>query len=180
MGRPIIQKYIIDGQHRISVLKDNFASNLCQPDFNVTVTEIDVKSESDAIDYFNAINCAKPIQYEEDPVLIVNRYIHALIALFPGKSKAPLIRTITTHRPYIHVDRLRDVLLPIAKRLRTITVDEFGQRVSDENNRILRDLEIGLMTNTVRDSKIAERCVDLKFGLSYDPQMRWINTIIHV
>ena len=55
-GVPVIQRYLIDGQHRASVVRDFFRDTLCEPDFFVTVREKGVESESDAVDYFNAIN----------------------------------------------------------------------------------------------------------------------------
>jgi hypothetical protein len=59
-----IQKsYLIDGQHRVSVIIDYFKTKTIEDeyfenpikDFKVTVTEITVSSESEAIDYFNKI-----------------------------------------------------------------------------------------------------------------------------
>ena len=62
-GREVEQSYIIDGQHRASVLLEHFNSTLCEPDFPITYTEVCVANEADAIAYFNKINNVKPIHY---------------------------------------------------------------------------------------------------------------------
>jgi hypothetical protein len=84
----IVKKsYLIDGQHRITVVSKYFEDINNTKDFLVTVTEIHVDSEADAIEYFNRINNVKPIQYEEDPNLIVNKYIQKLNYSFQSKYK---------------------------------------------------------------------------------------------
>ena len=55
-GKMVRQSYLIDGQHRAEVLREHFLSSLCEPDFTVVVTEKEVESETDAIEFFNAIN----------------------------------------------------------------------------------------------------------------------------
>ena len=72
-GTIIKSSYIIDGQHRKTILAEYFESNKNATDFIVTVTELHVDSEDDAIEYFNKINNVKPIQYEEDTNMIINK-----------------------------------------------------------------------------------------------------------
>ena len=86
-NKPVKKTYLIDGQHRISVVSDYFEHVQDTKDFLVTVTEIRVESEADAIEYFNKINNVKPIQFKEDPNLIVNKYLQRLINSYPVKSK---------------------------------------------------------------------------------------------
>ena len=86
-NKPFKKTYLIDGQHRISVVADYFENVENSKDFSVTVTEIRVDSEADAIEYFNKINNVKPIQFKEDPNLIINKYLHRLIGSYPVKSK---------------------------------------------------------------------------------------------
>lgn len=45
-GREVEQSYIIDGQHRASVLIDYFNSTLCEPDFPVTYTELILQKQN--------------------------------------------------------------------------------------------------------------------------------------
>lgn len=43
-GRIIESSYLIDGQHRASVIRDYYETTVCEPDFPVTVTEKTVNS----------------------------------------------------------------------------------------------------------------------------------------
>lgn len=179
-GRAVIQKYVIDGQHRVSVLKDFFAQNLCEEDFPVTVTEICVNSEADAIQYFNTINNAKPIQFKEDPNLIVNKYIAKLSEVFQqtDKKAVQLIRSTRTQRPYLHVDSIRDVFLRRIESLKVIPLDHFQESIKAINKRLLRLLELQLATGTLKKEQgVAERCIELKFALAFDPKFEWVREL---
>lgn len=178
-GAAVTQRYIIDGQHRLSVLREHFAATLCAPDFPVTVTEITVDSETEAIDYFNRINTAKPIHFAEDPVLVMNRYVAKMQELFPGRRKVQLLRSVATHRPFLHVDRLRDALSANYDALIKVNLADFGTRLVAKNTAILRELELMLAVGgPVRDDKIAQRCIELGFGLAFDPKLRWVTEIL--
>lgn len=178
-GATITQRYIVDGQHRLSVLREHFATTLCAPDFEVTVTEITVGSETEAIEYFNRINTAKPIHFAEDPVLVMNRYVAKMEELFPGGRKMQLLRAVATHRPFLHVDRLRDALSANYEALVKVGLADFGTRLVAKNTAILRELELMLAVGgPVRDEKIAQRCLELGFGLAFDPKLRWVAEIL--
>lgn len=178
-GATVTQRYIIDGQHRLSVLREYFAGTLCAADFPVTVTEITVDSETEAIDYFNRINTAKPIHFAEDPVLVMNRYVAKMQELFPGQRKMQLLRSVATHRPFLYVDRLRDALSANYEALIRVNLTEFGARLVAKNTAILRELELMLAVGgPVRDDKIAQRCLELGFGLAFDPKLRWVAEIL--
>jgi hypothetical protein len=85
-GSISMSSYLIDGQHRASVIRDFYSSTVCEPDFNVTLTEKTVDSESDAIMYFNKINNVKAQQWKMEPNLLINNYLHALESHF-NKNK---------------------------------------------------------------------------------------------
>lgn len=171
-GRPVEQRYIVDGQHRLMVIRDHFENGLCEPDFQVTVTEIVVDSEADAIAYFNCINNAKPIHFKEDPVLVANKYVEALIKLYPPTRRVQLIKSIKTVRPYLSVDALREALIVLADRLPSL--EAFGPLVNAANARLLRDLELSLANGKIKDGKMVERCLELRFALAYDPKLKWL------
>jgi hypothetical protein len=103
-GALVPQAYLIDGQHRAHVLRTSGAPM----DFPVVVTIKNVESETEAIDFFNAINTVKAQQWTVDPALIVNQYIAALERTF-NTPRTKFIRP-ATHRPYLSVDRLREAL----------------------------------------------------------------------
>lgn len=179
-GRSVIQKYIIDGQHRISVLKDFFAQNLCEEDFPLTATEISVNSEAEAINYFNTINNAKPIQFKEDPNLIINKYIAKLSETFQQTDKKvpALIRSTATRRPYLHVDAIRDVFMRYIETLKLVPLDQFATALRAANKRQLRLLELQLATGGLKkEQTVAERCIEMKFALAFDPKFEWVRDL---
>ena len=170
-GKLVEQRYNVAGQHRLMVIRDHFENGLCEPDFQVTVTEIVVDSEADAIAYFNRINNAKPIHFKEDPVLVANKYVEALMKVYPP-TKRGLIRSIKTVRPYLSVDAVREALIVLADRLPPL--DLFGSRVVAANARLLRNLELSLASGKIKDVKTAERCLELGFALAYDARLKWL------
>ena len=120
-GTPVRQSYLIDGQHRCHILRSATAL-----DFPVVVTEKDVASESDAIDFFNTINTVKPQQWSVDPALVVNLYIVELEKAFPK-----MIRP-STHRPYLSVDRLREALKRLPLKAKAVTACVARARAKNE------------------------------------------------
>jgi hypothetical protein len=175
-GITVTQRYIVDGQHRVSVLKDYFAGELCAADFNVTYTEINVRDEAHAIAYFNKINHAKPIQFKEDPQMIVNRYIAAFGDCWPSRHR--ILRTAATHRPFMHVERLRCALLAHVDVLTNKSVSWFMDTVKRKNGALLREYELLLASGAEsKDVKIIERAQEIGFALAVDPKLRWVTEI---
>lgn len=154
-GTLMRQSYLIDGQHRCHVLK-----NSKEPlEFPVVVTEKDVATESDAIDFFNTINTVKPQQWTIDPALIVNQYIAELEKAF-NTPKVKLIRP-STHRPYLSVDRLRDALKRLP--LRTKGAADFVAKAKVNNEKRLE---------CAGTDPAAQRASILRFMLGLD--LKWI------
>ena len=160
------KSFIIDGQHRISVVTEYLETKtfeddiLPTKDFQLTVTEIRVGSEADAISYFNKINNVKPIQFEEDPNLIINTYIVGLEKQFPGKLRIK--------RPYLSADKLREALRPRINSLKKLSVDDFVTKCKIENGKMLEGLK--------RDNKMAERMIQLHFALAWD--FKWLDGVL--
>jgi len=141
-----IYRYIIDGQHRVSLLKKHFANPEAE-DFNVVVIEKKCQDESEIIEYFKIINTTKAMHWREDPVLAANKYIEPFIKEFNVNPKKPVIRPGKVNRPYLSIDRLRDVL--ISKNVidwRTTPL-EFVARCREINDQHLIDLDISNLTN---------------------------------
>jgi hypothetical protein len=154
---PVKKTYLIDGQHRISVVMDYFENVQNATDFPVTITEIRVETEADAIDYFNKINNVKPIQFKEDPNLIINKYIQRLIASYPVKSK--LFRNGITKRPYLSVDKFREAL---KKRV----------------DKLIQELEIRSLNDKEKEIKIITKILELEFALAWDDKFKWLDDIL--
>lgn len=157
-GTPVRQSYLIDGQHRSHILRSATAL-----DFPVVVTEKDVASESDAIDFFNTINTVKPQQWSVDPALIVNLYIVELEKAFNTKVKH--IRP-STHRPYLSVDRLRDELKRHTLRAKAVTA--FVANAKAKNEALIQD---AIMRSNYDQSE-NKRAIAIGFMLGLD--LGWV------
>lgn len=165
----IEKSYLIDGQHRLSVIIDYFKNNTIDEyfenpikDFKVTVTEIKVNNEVDAIDYFNKINNVKPIQYKEDPNLIVNKYIQGFNKKFPGMCKIK--------RPYLSTDKLREALTRRIDSLKKVSVDDFVKECEIQNRKMIEYIK-----TIKKDENVIKRMIDLDFALAWD--LKWVSTI---
>jgi hypothetical protein len=175
-NKPIKKTYLIDGQHRISVVADYFENVQDAKDFLVTVTENRVDSEADAIEYFNKINNVKPIQFKEDPNLIVNKYLQRLLTSYPVKSK--LFRTGATKRPYVSVDKFREALIKKVDNLKKISIEKFIKECKTTNTKIIQELEIRSLNEKEKELKIIIKILELEFALAWDDKFKWLDTIL--
>ncbi len=179
-GRQVKQTYVCDGQHRLAVLRSWLEERLCEPPFDVTVTEIEVGSEGEAIEYFNRINNVKPIQFKEDVRLVANKFIAAIEKKFTTKGGVKLFRSVQTHRPYMSVDKLRDALIDYQDRLTTKKPAEFAAAVYEHNKNMIRGLELGIALGSYSDKekKMAEKCIALGFALAFDGRVGWMKDLL--
>jgi hypothetical protein len=179
-GRFVLSSYLIDGQHRAHVVRDYYNSTICEPDFQLTITEKFVESESDAIEYFNSINNTKPQHWKTDPNLLINNYIRALETHFNKGKKSKFIRSDATKRPYLSVTSLRDAFNNNIDHLKYTQNDiqKFIQRVDNFNKNTIERLRIELLESNVRDEKMKERIIDLEFSLAYDTKIKWVSELL--
>lgn len=170
------QSFIIDGQHRLMILKDYFEADiLVKDDFLVTLTEIRVESETDAIEYFNKINNTRPIKFEEDINLIMNKYIECLIKEFSPKMK--LFRTSATKRPFLSVDKFREALQKHGDKIKHIPLARFIEQCKMINRSIIQELELRLTNEKDKEIKLIRRIIELDFALAWDDKFRWLNKL---
>ena len=109
-GRIIETRELVGGQHRRSILLEEKAC-LRLPDFPVTYTEKDVESEAEAEAYFNKISSSKPMHFDEDPSLMVGRFLVSLEKEFTPAKKADIcIKSHRTTRPFLYIEDVRAVL----------------------------------------------------------------------
>lgn len=177
-NKMVKKTYLIDGQHRITVVNDYFENVQDAKDFQVTVTEIRVESELDVIDYFNKINNVKPIQFQEDPNLIINKYLQKLIETFPVKGK--LFRTGATKRPYLAIDKFREALKKRVDRLKKISAEKFSKECKLMNTKIIQELEVRSLNKNDKELKIIIKILELEFALAWDDKFKWLDTILHL
>ena len=121
------------------------------------VTEKTCDSELEIIEYFKMINTTKSISWREDPILVANTYIEAFLKEFNTDPKKPVIKNGKVNRPYLSVDKLREVL--IAKHVVDwrSTPAEFVARCREINDDQLEHLDTSILTN--------KRAYDLNFSL---------------
>jgi hypothetical protein len=169
----ILKSYVIDGQHRLSIVREYFQLNADHPDFMVTVTEIRVVSEVEAITYFNRINNVKPIQFEEDPTQIVNRYLSKLCEAFPlilsGRRKAPNLSS----------DKVRDHLMEHVNQMKKITVEQFVEHCKRINGIWIEDLQTRLPEEKKEtEINLMKKMMKYDFALAMDRTLSWIKLAI--
>jgi hypothetical protein len=181
-NKPVLGTYIIDGQHRAAVLKEHFKTTLCEPDFDILVTQKRVTDEEEAIAFFNAINKCKPQAWKSDPSLLVNKYVAALTKRYNTTKKMLFIRPGATHRPYLSSDKLREQLTLCAANLKQTSreVQEFVERSVKWNTQELGATQMALTLNEIpkKDIPILEKCIDTGFLLAFDPTLKWIRACL--
>ena len=195
-GKEITQRYTIDGQHRLDVLKKARDAAFYEAkdfqDFPVTYTEKDVDGDSEATEYFNQINNMKPMEQRmKEPKLLVGDFIGALEHDFDSlkKKSDKCFRQLKTTRPYIHNQLVREMLEANIERVRRIKPTDFAKRVWDWNRskidefkderikRRERELAGEDMTTTKaveEKNRKKERCIAVDFALAYDDELPWI------
>lgn len=173
-GEKVNKSYVVDGQHRIQILNDAFKSMGPEVDFIVTVTEIELHSEEDAIRYFNQINHAKPISYTEDDNMIANRYLEAILKAFDSKLRC--IRQGATRRPYLSSDRLREQLVKhiyYIKKWKPSVLVTYCQEV---NQCLIEDFKRERLDQDKKTDKIMkQKMIELEFGLAWDDKFKWLS-----
>jgi hypothetical protein len=176
-GKPIVQRYLIDGQHRAHILREHFHTNLCEPDFNIVVVEKDVKSETEAIEFFNQINNVKPQQWNIEPAILVQPYLKEFEKRFNTKTK--MVRSGNTYRPYLSIDKIREILISKSSFLsqNPLKIKAFGDKLIEINKKLLDDAPIEIVINT-KESKFYQRAMDIKFMLAVDPSFKWLCTLL--
>ena len=155
--------YIIDGQHRITLLREYF-KNPDADDFIVIVIEKECETELDIINYFGTVNRTKAMYWREDPVLAANNYIAPFLKEFNKDPKKPVIRSGKVNRPYMSVDRLREVL--IEKHVvewRTLPT-EFVARCREINDTEVEKLDTSVSVNKrAKEMNFSLGLLDFKF-----------------
>lgn len=164
--------YIVDGQHRASVLRDYYSNlNPFEEEFDIFVIEKHCKNEQDVIEYFNILNAQKSIEWREDPVVAANRYLAALMKKF-NVGKKQLIRQGKTRFPYISVETLRDAAVGhrIGFQMK-VTPDEWAERIYLAHCVGLRELQNKEDRNKEENSALKAECL---LALGPFKTMQWM------
>ncbi len=174
-GGHVNQQYIIDGQHRVCVLRKYFENAACA-DFPILVFERRFTTEGEVIEYFNAINKCKPVQPWVDENLVLNNCVRAIEDAFENR-KTRLIRPGGCHRPYMSADRLRDALrsVGIAGLPNTAQgAEAFARRVKAWNDRIVLNESYADTIGSRARKALYEKGKRMGFVLAYDDRFPWL------
>jgi hypothetical protein len=173
-GQRVKKSYVVDGQHRIRVLLDAFSGLAPDVDFVVTVTEIELATEQEAIRYFNQINHAKPISYTEDDHMVANRYLEGVLREYDSKLR--LIRQGATRRPYLSSDRFREVIVKHLSLVKLYSVEAFVTICRNANEALLQAIQEHVIQSGTNgtDKAMAKKMIELGFALAWDDKFRWL------
>jgi hypothetical protein len=183
-GKEIKQRYIVDGQHRLSVLSEARDTGFF-PDFPVTYTEKDVDDQSGAIEYFNTINSMKPMPPQgQDPKLLVNDFIRDLEKQFTPSRKIDMrIKQGKSNFPNLSTEVVRPILAENIDKLRRIKPNTFAERVWRWNRAHIDKLALEQSCVEKKEDddkkkkeydKRKDRCIEINFALALDPKLPWI------
>ena len=164
----VVTRYIIDGQHRVHVLKDYFKTSSAT-DFPVLVAGKGFKSEDEIIDYFKLINTTKSIPWKEDPVLCANTYVSAIMKQFNTDPKFPLIRAGKTKRPFMSADKLREALIQKHVYDWKKGPVEFAEECISKNDEKTEGLKL---KDTL--TPMEHKALEYQFALAMDDSFSWI------
>ena len=166
-GKELVYK-IIDGQHRVKVIKEYCATVDSAVNFPVLVVEKRCADASDVIQYFKVLNHIKAIQWKEDENMVIMSYILAMMDYFAevgGVEYRKYFKNSKTQKPYLDITAFREVLrkrpwgLP---KLQAMTVHEFAEQMWMENTQILEKIAAKPNKN-----KVEEKALAIRFGLAF-------------
>ena len=166
-GKELVYK-IIDGQHRVKVIKEYCATVESPVNFPVLVVEKRCADANDVIQYFKVLNHVKAIQWKEDENMVIMSYILAMMDYFAtigGVGYRKYFKNSKTQKPYLDITAFRDALRKRPwgiMRLQEMSVSEFAEFMWLENRRILDSLEM-----KVNKNKVEEKAVTIQFGLAF-------------
>ena len=171
-GRTIEVPEVVGGQHRLSILREAKASGFF-PDFPITYTMKYVDSEAEAEAYFNKISSSKPMHFDEDPGLLVGRFIVAIEKEFTVPKKADMcIRQSKTMRPFLYIEDVRPILAANIDRLRRTKPVDFAKRVWEWNRKEV--IKFGVERSSARGDAMMDKCIARNFALAHDKELPWI------
>lgn len=166
-------RYIVDGQHRATVIKNYYKNNPLAEDFEVLIAEKEFESEGEIVQFFKDMNRTKTIEWKEDPKMIANKYIEALLKEFQPitnkKKNSQYFKTEKTKKPYILIDKVRDLMIERHVTHWDITPEEYVKKVLQYNLTLLQKL-----FNKPNKSSSEERAMEIGFALAIDDNYLWI------
>jgi hypothetical protein len=166
-----IKTFIVDGQHRVTILKEAFYANPETENFDVLIVEKACASQAEVTTYFKLLNTTRAIEWKEDPVMLAAPYVNIFEATFnKNKSKNnKLVRSGATKRPYMSLDKVREAIIKRIDVVTKRTPQEFIEYVVAKNAEWLGDARV----HPNKDKNL-ERAILLEFILPQDDKFTWL------
>ena len=169
-GRLEQRSFIIDGQHRVSILRDAFHQTPEQENFECIVIEKDCQTETEAIDYFRILNMTRAVEWKHDPNLLANAFVKAMENEF-NAGKQRLIRPAGSHRPYMSAEKLREAILKMRFE-EGKSVEEFIKKTRELNTN-----DVAHLKAVPQRTKMEQKAVELGFCLALDEKFKWLGLV---
>lgn len=163
------KSFIIDGQHRATILKEAFYLHPEQEPFDVIVIDRTCQTETEAIEYFKILNTTKAVEWKHDPNLIANTFIKALEKEF-NVGKLRRVRPAGAHRPYLSTEKIREALC--RRNFEKKSVEDFLVAV-----RRLNSEGVELLKYSKTRGKMEQKALDLGFTLALDEKFKWLDLV---
>jgi len=166
-----IKTFIVDGQHRVTILKEAFFNNPDTENFDVLVVERACVSQAEVTAYFKLLNTTRSIEWKEDPIMLAAPYVSLFESTFnkDKKEKEKLVRAGATKRPYLSIDKLRDSIVKRIEQVVKKTPREFVDDAIAKNKEWLEEA-----ARCSEKDKSLERAIALGFILPQDDKFTWV------
>ena len=171
-GNEEIKTFIVDGQHRVSILKEAFYNNPEEENFDVLVVEKSCDSQADVSAYFKLLNTTRSIEWKEDPKMLANPYVNLFEATFNKgrKEKEKLVRAGVTKRPYLSLETLREIIVKHIDQIKKETPQQFVDRAVSLNKEWIEQAKAH-----VPQDKSIDRAIAIGFILPQDMKWSWLH-----
>jgi hypothetical protein len=170
-SRPELKSFIVDGQHRLSILSEAYFKDPRLENFEVLIIEKSCQTQSEVTAYFKLLNNTRAIQWKDDPNLIAAPYVNLFEFTFNQgkKDKMKLVRPGVTKRPYMSIDALRENIVKNLSKIVKETPEEFVSRAVEFNRTWLEGEK-----TTPTDDKSIQRAIGIEFMLPQDMKWHWL------
>ena len=161
-GSAEVIKELVDGQHRATILKEFFDSkgdDWETYDFPVLVIVKCCANEEAIIEYFRMLNNTKSIEWQDDPNMVANRYVEALLRRF-NSVKRYRIRQGKTRAPYVSVEDVREEI--VRRRIGIATKQspqEWGDQIWKAHQAGLQELRELPTRTAAQESALKAECM---------------------
>ena len=176
LNQPSIAYRIVDGQHRVCILRSYYARNPTMQNFHVLVNEKRCESLDEVVEYFKILNHTKSIIWSGDKQLIAMNIINQLINYFKNQNSAlqKNFKMGRTVKPFLDIYELRDVLTnyPL-DTLQEFDVEIFCKNTFAYNKTLLNNIVVKQKKQAYED-----KALKLGFALALEKPSKWVYNVL--